>query len=217
MPQGIDVLLRRSEALEDAVFEALQHIDFSVARTDVRLDAGISLAMASLEHGRALRQLIGTSLTASAVALMRPQFEALTRAAWSVWGASDDEIARLLAPLTAHTEKQARKLTGLSDMLTKLKGRAPDGLVQMLDDFRSNLLDSLHSFVHGGIHVMTRQVAGYTERQVRQVVHNSNGLLLMTGTLLAVYGGSEEARRQMNRLQVTFADCLPTLHSASPP
>lgn len=43
MAQGIDVLLRRSEELEDAVFEALEHIDFSVVRTDVRLDAGFRL------------------------------------------------------------------------------------------------------------------------------------------------------------------------------
>ena len=78
-------LLRRSEELENAVFGILEPVNFEPAFQDLRLDAGIRLATVSLEHGRALRQLVESSLFPSAVSLMRSQFEALTRAAWAVW------------------------------------------------------------------------------------------------------------------------------------
>lgn len=126
-------LLQSSDELEDAIFAILEEVDFEPALDDLRLDAGVRLAMVSIEHGRALRHLVAAGLFVSAVSLMRSQFEALTRAAWAVWGANDAEVTRLQAPLMLTTEKDARKLTGLSEMLTKLEGRAPAGLVQMLN------------------------------------------------------------------------------------
>lgn len=78
-------LLERSYYLEDAIFSILDLEAFGPDRLDARLDAGIRLAAVSLEHGAALRELVGTGHVPSAVTLMRPQFEALTRAAWAVW------------------------------------------------------------------------------------------------------------------------------------
>lgn len=204
-------LLERSEDLEQAIFAILEPVNFELSLGDLRLDAGIRLAMVSVEHGRALRELVAGGFFVSAVSLMRSQFEALTRAAWAVWGASDAEIARLQAPLTLMTEKDARKLTGLSEMLTKLEGRAPAGLVEMLGVFRETSLSALNSFVHGGIHVVNRHAVGFPEHLVGQIVRNSNGLLTMAGMLLAVYGNHNQAKLQMSKVQPAFADCLPPL------
>lgn len=207
----IAALLDRSEELEDAVFSILEHVDYEHAFSDLRLDAGIRLAMVSIEHGRALRHLVADGLVVSAVSLMRSQFEALTRAAWAVWGANDAEVTRLQAPLTVMTEKEAKKLTGLTEMLAKLEGRAPAGLVQMLNVFRDTSLSALNSFVHGGIHVINRHEVGYPESLVGQVVRNSNGLVTMAGMLLALYGNNIEARTRMSKIQPLFSDCLPPL------
>jgi hypothetical protein len=204
-------LLERSEELEVAVFAVLEQIDYGHVAEDLRLDAGVRLAMVSLEHGRALRRLVGEDLFTSSVSLMRSQFEALTRAAWAVWGATDAEVTRMQAPLTVMTEKDARKLTGLSEMLLMLQGKAPAGLVEMLNVFRDTSLSALNSFVHGGIHVVTRHAVGYPENLVRQVVRNSNGLVTMAGMLLALYGNDNEARARMSKMQPQFADCLPPL------
>lgn len=152
-----------------------------------------------------------TGLFVSAVSLMRPQFESLTRAAWVVWGAADAEITRLQAPLTLMTEKEARKLTGLSEMLAKLEGRAPAGLVQMLNVFKGTSLSALNSFVHGGIHVVNRHEVGYPDRLVGQIVRNSNGLVTMAGMLLALYGGDSDARTRVSKIHLQFSDCLPPL------
>jgi hypothetical protein len=207
----IAALLQRSEELENAIFGILDPDTFGLGELDLRLDAGIRLAGVSLEHGGALRELVGAGLFPSAVTLMRPQFEALARAAWAVWAAKDADVDRLQAPLTLMTEKEARKLTGLSEMLTQLEGRAPAGLVQMLNVFKDTSLTALNSFVHGGIHVLTRHASGYPEHLVAQVVRNSNGLLTMAGMLLTLLGADDDARTRMRKIQTRFADCLPPL------
>lgn len=204
-------LLERSQDLEDAIFSILELETFGPDPLDARLDAGIRLAAVSLEHGAALRELVGTGHFPSAVTLMRPQFEALTRAAWAVWAAKETDISRLQAPLTLMTEKEARKLTGLSEMLTQLEGNSPAGMVEMLNVFKETSLTALNSFVHGGIHVLTRHASGYPEHLVAQVVRNSNGLMTMAGMLLALLGADDAARTRMSKIQPEFADCLPPL------
>lgn len=46
------------------------------------------------------------------------------------------------------TEKEARKLTGLSEMLTQLEGNSPAGMVEMLNIFKDTSLTALNFFVH---------------------------------------------------------------------
>src|SRR6185369_5245988 len=189
-------LLSRSNELEDKIFSILDLERFESWQPSLRHDAAIELAGVSLEHGRALRELVGADLFLSAVCLMRPQFEAVTRCAWTVWAAKDGDIVRLQAPLTLMTEKEASKLAGL---------------VEMLEVFKGTSLAALNSFVHSGIHVLTRQVTGYPERLVGQVVRNSNGLMTMAGMLLALVGSDDAARSSMSKIQPEFADCLPPL------
>lgn len=63
-----------------AIFGILDPDTFGLGELDLRLDAGIRLAGVSLEHGGALRELVGAGLFPSAVTLMRPPFEALRAA-----------------------------------------------------------------------------------------------------------------------------------------
>ena len=209
--QELERLLARSAELELTIISILDLEDFSPGELDPRLDAGIRLTCVSMEHGAALRQLVASGFFPSAVGLKRTQFEAFVRAAWAVWAAKDVDISRLQAPLTLVTEKDARKLTGLSEMLTQLEGKAPAGLVQMVNVFRSTSLAALNSFVHGGIHVLARDVTGYPEHLVGQVVRNSNGLLTMAGMLLALLAAGEDEQRRTSKLQPEFVDCLPPL------
>lgn len=107
------------------------------------------------------------------------------------------------------TEKEARKLTGLLDMLTQLPGKAPAGLVEMLNVFKETSLTALNSLVHGGIHVLTRNASGYSERSVAQVVRNSSGRMTMAGILLALLGADDAARIRVRKIQTEFTGCLP--------
>ena len=44
-----------------------------------------------------------------------------------------------------------------------------------------------------------------------QVIRSSNGLLTMTGMMLAILSGDLEIAKRMSRIQSAFADCLPEL------
>jgi hypothetical protein len=204
-------LLRRSDELDVEILTILDPDSYSPAQPLERVRAAIGLALVANEHGRALRALVTLGLMPSAISLMRSQFEALTRSAWLMWAAKDADIERIQAPLTLETEKAASKLPMLSKMLEEVAASAPPGPSQMLGQFKQTSLASLNSYVHGGIHVLHRQGEGYPEHLVQQIVRNANGLQVMAGMLLAMFGSSQEAGRKMARIQPGFADCLPPL------
>lgn len=131
------------------------------------------------------------------------------------WAASEEDVQRLAAPLTLATERAARSLPMLSDMVRLLRGAAPDGLVDQLEAFREVSGHALNSFVHSGIHVVSRQVSGYEASLVDQVVRSSNALVTMCGMLLAIATGDAEAVGQVNALQRQHSDCLPPMKLAS--
>ena len=54
-------LLERSQHLEHAIFSILDLDTFGPDQLNARLDAGIRLAAVSLEHGAALRELVGAA------------------------------------------------------------------------------------------------------------------------------------------------------------
>ena len=217
MTQTLEDLLHRSDELGECIFAILQPETYSPANPSSRFEAAIGLALISMEHATALRVLVGAGLMPSAFALMRPQFEALTRSVWMMWAAQESDVYRIQAILTLESEKDASKLAGVSKMLADILVHAPPGPAQMLAQFKEVSLASLNSYVHGGIHVLARQAEGYPLQLVDQVVRNSNGLQTMAGMLLAMYGSSADAGRAMSKIQWQFADCLPTLLPVAAP
>lgn len=117
------------------------------------------------------------------------------------------------APLTPMTEKEASKLPNLSEMLRQLRSKAPAPMVDQLEGFKANSVPALNSFVHAGIHTISRHGAGYPEHLVDRVVRQSNALMTMAGMLLAVVGSDEDSTVEMRRIQRPFEDCLPELLS----
>lgn len=209
----LNALLSRSQAFESRILELF--VDVASFASEPRVGIAIDIVDVSFEHGRALRQLAFEGLFPSAVCLLRPQVEALTRAAWVYWTASDEDVERLAAPLTLATERAARSLPMFADMVRLLRGAAPDGLVDQLEAFREVSGHALNSFVHSGIHVVSRQVSGYEVALVDQVVRNSNALLTMCGMLLAIMTGDADAVAQVNAMQRQHSDCLPPMKLAS--
>lgn len=62
-----------------------------------RREAALSMCLVAMEHAVALRALMTLGLPTSAISLMRLQFEALTRAMWLLYSASDMAFDRLQA------------------------------------------------------------------------------------------------------------------------
>jgi hypothetical protein len=81
--------------------------------------------------------LIALGLPSSATALLRVQFESLTKAIWLFYVASDKAVAQLVtAPFTAADD--GKRKASLSDMLDQLTERAPAVVVENLQNFRAN-------------------------------------------------------------------------------
>lgn len=208
-------LLRRSKDLEAAIDQILDENGAQFYDDSPRLVVAVAAALVSVEHGEALRALLAHPFPTSAISLLRLQHEALTRAVWLYYAASDEQVDRLASPLDAESQKAASKLPMISAMLTAMVGKAPAGAVEMLAHFKDVAAPALHSFVHGGIHAIQRGLTGYPALLLHTAVRNSNGLYTMAGMLLAILTGDESKAKRMRQIQPQFADCLPPLGSRS--
>ena len=209
---ALATLLRRSDALQETMQRLLHDAAFG---TSSRSMAAEAMCLVAWEHGESLRVLMGLGLATSAVGLLRLQFEALTRAMWLHFAASDMAIDKLTAPLTPQAELAARNLPSASEMIEQLGKRVganvPAAAHQMLVHFKDVSWHAMNSFVHGGIHPMRRQAEGFPVPLAVQVLRNSNGLLTMTGMTMAIVSGDPAVTGDMSRIQAAFADCLPEL------
>lgn len=207
----LEQVLHRSDELDDTIMQLLGAEAYRPANDTSRVSTSVGAAAVSIEHARALRCLIEVDHPSSAIALLRLQFEALTRAVWMLYAASDSDVSLAAAVLSPKTEKDASKLPGVSRMLSELgKTTAPSAAAPtaMLNKFKETSLNALNSFVHGGIHPLQRHQEGYPEKLIFQVLECSNGLLTMSGMILSVLTGNQLLAIRMNRVHLGFEDCI---------
>lgn len=213
----LERMLRRSDELHEKILSVLDDAEFDGSP---RSEAAFGMCFVALEHGTALRALMALGLPTSAVSLMRLQFEALTRAMWLIYAASDHAVAKLLAPLTLESEQAAKNLPSASDMIEQIGKRVGQGVPaaahQMLVQFKDVSWHAMNSFVHGGIHPLRRSAEGFPVHLALQVLRNTNALATMTGMALAILTGDEAIAKPMGKIQPEFADCLPDLLSHTP-
>jgi len=208
----LEHMLHRSNTLHERLDELLGDADFDGSP---RGESTLGMCLVAMEHAAAMRALMSLRLPTSAVGLMRLQFEALTRAMWLLYAASDAAIDKLLAPLTQQSEQAAKNLPGASEMIEQIGKRvgqgAPAAAHQMLLHFKDVTWHGMNSFVHGGIHPLRRSADGFPVDLALQVLRSSNGLTTMTGMTMAVLTGDEAVAKPVSKIQPAFADCLPAL------
>lgn len=208
----LEHMLHRSNALHERLDELLGDADFDGSP---RGESALGMCLVAMEHATAMRALMALRLPSSAVGLMRLQFEALTRAMWLLYAASDAAIDKLLAPLTLQNEQAAKNLPGASEMIEQIGKRvgqgAPAAAHQMLSHFKDVTWHGMNSFVHGGIHPLRRSADGFPVDLALQVLRSSNGLTTMNGMTMAVLTGDEAVAKPVSKIQPAFADCLPDL------
>ncbi|WP_298429875.1 hypothetical protein [Ottowia sp.] len=208
----LERMLHRSNALHERLNELLDDAEFDGSP---RGASTLGMCQVAMEHATSMRALMALRLPTSAVSLMRLQFEALTRAMWLLYTASDTAIDKLLAPLTLESEQAAKNLPGASEMIEQIGKRvgqgAPAAAHQMLAHFKDVTWHAMNSFVHGGIHPLRRSADGFPVDLALQVLRSSNGLTTMTGMTMAVLTGDEAVAKPVSKIQPAFADCLPEL------
>lgn len=203
----MDELLEKSEALNG---EFSRIFDYGPADDSKRVVASWLMCSVALEHSVSLRQLVLSGSYTSAICIMRSQFEALTRGMWLFYSASEQKIENTMKTLSELSQNADTKPSN-SEMIAKMKGKAPEQAVLMLNDFKDVQWKALNSYVHGGVHALQRHGAGYPEQLVIDIVKSSNALLSMTAMMAAILTGNQMITKDITKIQRRHEDCLPGL------
>lgn len=169
------------------------------------------LSATAIEHGISQRALVAIDNLASAVALLRVQFETVTRALWLHFAASDERIDRIADLIDSRSLKELANTPSMREMIDVLGKRAPPPIGRMLGELKKAAWDPLNSYVHGGIHPMMQAFHGYPPEYALQSLRTSNGLSSMAVMLMADLSGDAEVTNRVLEIQYAHLDCLPPL------
>ena len=189
------------------------HVNFLLPAQGARYLVAHQAAALSLEHANGARVLIDYGLLPTAFALMRPQFECLLRGVWLLHVASENWVAKLSAPLTVESAKQANEGPMLAEMFKQLDSdiAAPLALVAQLKQYRDATWKVMNSYAHGGLHPLSRTLNGYPIELVYDIVRNSNAIVALAAQLISILSGDPKNMEPVRKFHVDFADCLPVI------
>jgi hypothetical protein len=148
----------------------------------------------------------------SAFSMLRLQFDALTRSVWLLWGATDSKVERIMQDLTIDTANADSGLPSHADMIKQIEQKAPSEATRLLIEFREVTWKASSSYVHGGIHAMKRASKGYPIILIKQIIVNSNGLVMLSAVQLATLTGNEHVNKDILRIRDEYRDILPKLN-----
>lgn len=125
-------------------------------------------------------------------------------------------MQKLSTTLTVESGAKSKNAKGAEDMLKELEGllaATPTlrGLVLPLREIRVVSWAAMNSFVHGGLHPLTRTREGFPLELAVDLLKNSNGMLHMAARLLARLAPSADIVASVETAFVGFEDCLPVV------
>jgi hypothetical protein len=163
----------------------------------------------ALEHWDAARSLFAGALLPSALVIHRAQFEAIVRSVWSLYAASEDQLAKLATTLNLDTEQAAKNLPQVAEMMQALAVKAPPQAYSALLGFKDNSWKALNSYAHAGIHPLRRHEGGYPAPLIGTAFRNANGLAVISGMQAVVLSGMQPLQKQVLDLAARHPSCMP--------
>lgn len=204
--------LDKCAELSDRFYSSLAELLVDVEHDGTaRAQLSMSMCTIAIEHGISQRVLLSMDSLSSAIALLRVQFETVTRALWLLFAASDHRIDRLAELIAGRSLKELPKAPSMDEMLAALTKSAPPEIARMLGELKKSAWGPLNSYVHGGIHPLMQAHHGYAPEYAIQSLRNANGLSAMAAMLIAVLSGDPEKTRRVREIQLAHLDCLPPL------
>jgi hypothetical protein len=144
----IDKLLSLSAELDD---ELTAFLKLPLYDNSDRIRSSHIMCSVAFEHSESIKMLIASGNFTSAMGLLRLQFEALVRAVWLLYSASDSWVLKLMADFSHDNVKKANNIPMLSKMLEELEGKAPKEALAPILEFKEYSYKPLSSFIHDGI------------------------------------------------------------------
>ncbi|WP_371194073.1 hypothetical protein [Glaciecola sp. SC05] len=162
----MDDLLEKSEGLNS---EFSRIFEYGIADNSKRLSASWIMCLVALEHANSLRQLAMCGNYTSAICIIRSQFEALTRATWLFYAASDTKVDNTFSTLSELSQSADQKPNN-AEMIKALEGKAPAQAAAMFSEFRDVQWKGLNSYVHGTLNSLNESFfSAFTPHKERMV------------------------------------------------
>jgi hypothetical protein len=202
----LDRVIARSEEFVDELIGLLEP---SPITDDDKSTAILAMFNITLEHATSLRELIRIGLPTSAMGMLRLQYEAVVRVIWVLYAASDSTIAKLIAPLTPESAQAASNgLPASSVMLKEIEKSGQLAVHRLLSEFKDYSWRPLNSFVHSGIHAVSRNRDGYPAILLALAIRQSNNLFHMSAIALASRLENAGLTTSVVDMYRKYADCL---------
>jgi hypothetical protein len=187
----------------------LSLIDLPLLDSSKKLLLSDASCAISLEHWTVCRDILQAGMLPSGAVIHRAQFEALLRAMWILYAASDEHLGKLDVVLTIEAECGAKNLPQTNDMMLSLQKKAPSNAYDALNRFKENSWKALNSYVHAGIHPLTRHAEGYPLILIENVVRNANGLAVMSAMHTAILNGVQPMQKEILSLANEYSEYMP--------
>lgn len=191
-------------ALDGDVEELLQR---GLNASSRRQAISFGFCSAALEHAVSQRLLISVGHTGTALALMRLHFETTMRAAWVLLGASEDWLEKFAEQVPPGKLEELQLGPPIPAMLDAIEARAPDMAVEGRRLYGT--VKVMHSFVHGGAHLVAHSFRGYPPDKLIDVLRNRNLLCLMLCNVIVAGSGNQGLAVSVGRLSAKHAEVMP--------
>ncbi|TAF99111.1 MAG: hypothetical protein EAZ43_16445 [Betaproteobacteria bacterium] len=197
------------DASDEFAVKLTELVDHPLFEDSDRLVTSHVVCSISFEHWTAVRCLLRAGLLLPSAVIHRSQFEALLRAMWLLYAATDAQVTKLATTLNADAEQQAKNLPLAADMMKAIEKAGPANAFIALNRFKENSWGALNSYVHAGIHPIQRHADGYPPSLLKSVLANANGLAVVTAMQVSVLAGIPTLQRNVLDLAAQYPDCMP--------
>lgn len=197
-------VLAASEAF-DVELHALLQTGWNT--TSPRSTICMAYCRSAVEHAIAQRILIEAGLSGTALSLIRLQFEAVVRATWILLAAKDDWLVKFSAPVPDGDLSEPQMGPPIPSMIDAIGSVAAQAGAELkrLD----GTIKVMHSFVHGGVHLVVHALRGYPPEKLMAVLQNRNLLLLMLVNVIVIASQDPRLHGSVSRLAAKHGGCMP--------
>lgn len=166
----------------------------------------LAYCKAALEHAVSQRVLLGDGLHGTALSLIRLHFETVIRAAWVLYGAKEDWLGKFSGPVPLGDLTEPQMGPPIPAMLDAIEVVVPEAARELR---RINeTVKVMHSFVHGGVHLVVHALRGYPTEKLVAVLQNRNLLLLMLANVIVGASQKNELTGSVRALIGRHGSCM---------
>ena len=161
-------------------------IESDVLDCGPRLDLVEQCIYISFEHGMGVTGLLAAGLPTQAMIIFRSQFEAVVRAYWILFIATNHQVSKLNFSYTFEEQFESDTCPMVSEMLDRLSKAdlLAKPIIDHLCDFKKYHLKQLNSLVHTGKQSFTRDVMGFKDEMLITLMRQSNNLITVAAQIM---------------------------------